>query len=119
VGAPRPRPSRCGCGCARPSWRPSASVEIAQRCAVNDAPCPPLTRHGASIMLQDVVAQLQDVVARPSCRMSYAAIFNDALCPPFTTHGASIMLQDVVARLERAPPPVDLWRCHDETNGRG
>jgi hypothetical protein len=85
VGAPRPRPSRCGCGCARPSWRPSASVEIAQRCAVNDAPCPPLTRHGASIMLQDVVAQLQDVVAR----------------------------------LERAPPPVDLWRFHDETNGRG
>jgi hypothetical protein len=70
-------------------------------------------------MLQDVVAQLQDVVARPSCRMSYAAIFNDALCPPFTTHGASIMLQDVLARLERAPPPVDLWRFHDETNGRG
>jgi hypothetical protein len=69
-------------------------------CCLNDAPCPPLTSHGASIahpLLAVCLVFLVCFVLERGAPIAARAPtllwrLNDAPCPPFTSHGASIML---------------------------
>jgi hypothetical protein len=93
-------------GAGRPR-RPRRTGEFVRRtaaslCCLNEAPCPPLARHGDSISRPLGGSRRRAYVPKPrsgnwAVLVALAEVtlgcLNEAPCPPFTSHGAPILLQ--------------------------